>query len=340
MITIDGAQGEGGGQILRSSLSISMCFNQAVCIENIRSGRNKPGLLRQHLACVKAAKEITKANVEGDELGSEKVIFMPGKIQSGDYHFSIGSAGSTALVFQTVLPALIMADDISNVSFEGGTHNKMAPSFDFIFNSFIPTLNIMGIRAEGQLERYGFYPIGGGKWQAKIWPIKDVKPLSLLHRGEILKREAIACSAKIPEHVVERELKTIQKHCGWSDNELFPQFVNAHGSGNILSLRIKTDLVTEIIEEVGEFGVAAERVARKAIKTLNRYMKVDVPIGDKLCDQLLIPMAITEGGCFKTLNLSQHTLTNISVIEQITGQDIKVKEIDKDCVEICINKRI
>lgn len=340
VIRIDGAQGEGGGQILRSALSLSMCLNQPVSIENIRSGRNKPGLLRQHLTCVKAAQAITQADVEGDQLGSQCVLFKPGKIQAGGYRFSIGTAGSTALVFQTVLPALLLADDISHVSFDGGTHNKMAPSFDFLFESFVPVLKTMGMHIEGQLERYGFYPHGGGQWQTKIQPLKNIEPLNLLSRGVLEKRKAVACSARIPKHVIERELETIQKHCDWPENELHREFVNAYGPGNILSLRIKSRFVTEVIEEVGEFGLPAERVARKAIKTLKRYMDAEVPVGDKLCDQLLIPMVIGEGGCFKTLKPSQHTLTNIDVIRQMTGHKVEIKEIERDCVEIRINKRI
>jgi len=174
---IDGSFGEGGGQILRTSLSLSMCIGTPVRIENIRAGRRKTGLLRQHLACVRASKEICGAKVIGDELGSSTVEFHPGAIKSGTYDFAIGSAGSTSLLFQTVLPALLMADAESTVSFSGGTHNDLAPSFDFIKYSFIPTLKLIGIDIEAELHAYGFMPHGGGKWTAKIQPMTEAQPL-------------------------------------------------------------------------------------------------------------------------------------------------------------------
>ena len=161
MKIIDGSQGEGGGQILRSTLALSMCTGTPVRIENIRAGRRKPGLLRQHLACVRASKEITNAKVIGDELGSSAVEFRPGEIKAGTYEFAIGSAGSTSLVFQTVLPALLMADKQSVVSFSGGTHNDLAPSFDFIQHCFIPALASINLDIKAELNAYGFMPIGG-----------------------------------------------------------------------------------------------------------------------------------------------------------------------------------
>jgi len=159
MKVIDGSQGEGGGQILRSTLTLSMCTGTPVRIENIRAGRRKSGLLRQHLACVRASKEISNANVIGDELGSSTIEFRPGKIQAGTYDFAIGSAGSTSLLFQTVLPALLMADRESTVSFSGGTHNDLAPSFDFIKHCFIQALKTINLDVDAELEAYGFMPI-------------------------------------------------------------------------------------------------------------------------------------------------------------------------------------
>jgi RNA 3'-terminal phosphate cyclase (ATP) len=140
MKTIDGSQGEGGGQIFRTSLTLSMCLGIPIKIINIRAGRNKPGLLRQHLCCLRAAEEICQATVEGAAFGSTSVTFTPGAIGAGNYRFSIGSAGSTTLVFQTILPALLLAEASSTVTLEGGTHSGMAPSFDFIEQSFVPQL--------------------------------------------------------------------------------------------------------------------------------------------------------------------------------------------------------
>ncbi|MDM3871709.1 RNA 3'-terminal phosphate cyclase [Porticoccus sp. W117] len=338
MITIDGSQGEGGGQIFRTSLTLAMCLGKSVCIENIRAGRNKPGLLRQHLTCLRAAQGICNAQVSGDAMGSSRVTFEPGKVKSGSYHFAIGSAGSTTLVFQTVLLPLLLADDISELTLEGGTHNGMAPSFEFIERCFLPIINKMGCHVEVELERYGFYPAGGGFWKARIQPTKGVKSLDLVKRGEIIKRKAVAISARVPEHVTERELAQVQKKCYWSESELTQKLVNSAGPGNLLSLQVASEAVTEVFESVGERHVSAERVAGRAMKDMKRYLEADVPVGEHLADQLVLPMALGNGGCFRTLQPSQHLLTNIDVIKQMTGVNISLKELKKDYWEVFVDK--
>ena len=162
-IEIDGSFGEGGGQILRSSLTLSMITGRAFRIKNIRAGRAKPGLMRQHLTCVRAAAEMSGARVKGAEIGSQSLVFEPGAIKGGVYDFSIGTAGSTMLVLQTVLPALLMADAKSSVTLRGGTHNMNAPPYDFIEKAFFPVLRQMGAQVEASLKTYGFHPAGGGE---------------------------------------------------------------------------------------------------------------------------------------------------------------------------------
>ncbi len=209
MIKIDGSTGEGGGQILRSSLALAMCTGQAVHIVNIRIKRKKPGLMRQHLTAVQAAQQICNAEIEGDRIGSTELRFKPGPVQAGKYSFSIGTAGSTSLVFQTLLPGLLSAGAHSHLTLEGGTHNPMAPPFDFIEQSFLPLLQRMGAKIEVNLQRYGFYPAGGGVWTAKIEPIKQLKPLHLTKRGELLEHKATAVCAGLPGHIAHRELTTV-----------------------------------------------------------------------------------------------------------------------------------
>jgi RNA 3'-terminal phosphate cyclase (ATP) len=164
MLTIDGAMGEGGGQILRSSLALSIITGTAITIENIRAKRDKPGLRRQHLTAVLAAAEICEAKVEGAHVGSGNLTFAPSKLKPGDYHFDIGSAGSTTLVVQTVLPPLVLASEPSRLLLKGGTHNVHAPPFDYLERVFVPLINRMGPHVHVQLERYGFFPAGGGRF--------------------------------------------------------------------------------------------------------------------------------------------------------------------------------
>ena len=180
---IDGSQGEGGGQILRSSLALAMCTGTPIRIENIRAGRKKPGLMRQHLMCVLASQAVCGAKVEGAELRSTQLTFEPGEIKPGDYEFAIDTAGSTCLVFQTVLPALMMAEGVSTLKLSGGTHNMMAPSFDFIKRSFLPVMQSMGIDVSVTLDAYGFFPSGGGEWLATIKPASEVGTLALSERS-------------------------------------------------------------------------------------------------------------------------------------------------------------
>ena len=199
MIALDGAQGEGGGQILRSALSLSMITGQPFTITGIRAGRAKPGLLRQHLTAVKAAAEICRATVEGAELGSQRLLFRPGTVRGGDYRFAIGSAGSCTLVLQTVLPALWFADGPSRVEVSGGTDNPSAPPADFIRRVLEPLLAKMGIHQQTTLLRHGFYPAGGGVVATEVSPVASFNTLQLGERGNIVQMRGEVESENITE---------------------------------------------------------------------------------------------------------------------------------------------
>lgn len=328
-MVIDGALGEGGGQIFRSSLTLAMSLKQPVVIKNIRAGRSKPGLLRQHLACLRAAQNICDADVVGDELGSMEVMFSPGKVKAGNYCFAVGSAGSTTLIFQTLLLPLAFADSVSDIYFQGGAHNGFAPSYDFIESCFLPVMTKIGFKVDIELEQYGFYPAGGGAWKVRIHPTRELSRLSLLERGALRSQLAIATSSHIPAHITRRELLQVQKKCLWSVDQLQQRLVDSVGPGNIVSLRVESQNITEIIEAVGEKSLTAERVAGRAIKALKAYLNTDAPVGEYLADQLLLPMVLAKGGEFITLAPSQHFLTNVEVIRQFTGVNIRVvKEND------------
>ena len=189
-VHIDGSQGEGGGQILRSSLALSLLTGRPLVIENIRSGRRKPGLMRQHLTAVRAAVEISSGEVEGDEIGSQLLRFQPGEVCPGAYSFAIGTAGSTTLVLQSVLPALLCADGPSELRFEGGTHNPLAPPFDFLERAYLPLVERLGPRLEVCLERPGFFPAGGGCFSLKVTPARTLGALELIEPGPLIERRS------------------------------------------------------------------------------------------------------------------------------------------------------
>jgi len=202
---LDGAQGEGGGQILRTALSLSLCTGTPFRIRNIRGGRKRPGLMRQHLTAVEAAAEICGAEVAGARVGSQALSFAPGRIRGGEYRFSIGTAGSCTLVFQTLLPALLRADRASRVELNGGTHNPMAPPFHFLERAFLPLLRRMGAEVSLELERFGFYPAGSGRFVAQVAPAPSLVPFDLEGRGEPLRAYAEGFSAALPIHIAHRE---------------------------------------------------------------------------------------------------------------------------------------
>lgn len=329
MKVVDGSYGEGGGQIFRTSLTLAMYLGEPVRIKNIRAGRKKPGLLRQHLACLNAAKEISGAEVEGDYLGSQDVTFMPGCINGGSYEFAVGSAGSTTLIFQTVLLPLLAASETSTLTLSGGTHNGMAPSYEFLTKSFLPIMRSMGGDIQTQLERYGFYPAGGGLWQAVIRPNTRLKHLSLRYEDEGRSVKAVAMSNKIPRHVAQRELNQVALMCKLKEEDLEIRNVNAVGPGNMVSVQLDRGGFVNVFDAFGQKSVSAEKVADKSIRMLQLFEQAKVAVDEHLADQLILPLICGKGGEFTTTDPSQHLLTNIAVAEKFVGNRIELSKIDE-----------
>jgi RNA 3'-terminal phosphate cyclase (ATP) len=335
MITIDGSFGEGGGQILRTALGLSLFTGQPFRIEKIRAGRKNPGLLRQHLTAVNAAAKIGQAEVAGAIIGSTQLTFAPGRIASGDYEFAVGTAGSATLVLQAILPALLVSDEQdqqtrqqTRLTLEGGTHNPFAPPFDFLARAFLPLLGRMGARVEARLERYGFYPAGGGRVEITITPAQKLERLELNERGEILNRRATALVAHLSRNIAERELNVVRRKLSWPQEWLKNESVtNSPGPGNIVMLEIESDNLTEVFTGFGERGVAAEAVADQAVVTARRYLASDVAVGEHLADQVLLPMAIGGGGSFTTVPPSRHTTTNIEIIRKFLDAEIRTEQM-------------
>lgn len=323
MILIDGSYGEGGGQILRTSLALSLVTGKPFRIERLRAGRKTPGLLRQHLTAVKAATEIGRAEVTGASVGSCELTFAPKAVVPGEYAFAIGTAGSTSLVLQTVLPALLSASAPSVLTLEGGTHNPFAPPFDFMEKAFLPLLSRMGPQIKAELECPGFYPAGGGRARFTINPANSLAPLDLRERGEIRARRAKALVANLPPSIAERELAVIGQMLSWNNEWLQPEVVhNSCSPGNVVSILIESEHLTEVFTGFGERGIMAEAVADKVVREARRYLASEAAVGEYLADQLLIPMALAGGGAFTTCRLSRHALTNIEIIHQFL--DVKI----------------
>jgi len=317
----------GGGQILRSALSLSMITGQPFRLTHIRGKRSKPGLMRQHLTCVKAAAEISNGSVDGAELGSTEIIFHPGEIAAGDYHFAIGTAGSTTLLAQTLLPALWKAEGETKLTLEGGTHNPLAPPMDFLTRVYLPMLGKMGITIDGKLERYGFSPAGGGKIVFSIPGNQTPTQLELLERGEEVGRRIHALGALLRSEILEKESKALCKSLDWPENIQWQEATeNSDCSGNVLAAEVEFTNVIERASSFGAFGKRSSKVAHEVSTMMQNYLGSGAPVGRCLADQLLLPMALAGGGTFKTMSPSNHVVTNAAVIEKF----LPVKCIDKD----------
>ena len=335
IIELDGSQGEGGGQILRSALTLSMCTGYPIQIKNIRAKRKKPGLMRQHLTAVQAASAISAAKVEGAIVGATELKFVPGVIKGGDYRFSIGTAGSCTLVLQTILPALLTASQDSHISLNGGTHNSMSPPFHFLQRAFVPLLTRMGAGVELELHRYGFYPAGGGEISLQVKAGRQLAPLYLDSRGERVNAYAESFFAGLPAHIAERELAVVKKHMTWSDDQLLMRGLDRNqGPGNALLITLGYEQVTEVFTGFGEKGVSAETVAKSAIKAARHYMASQATVSHFLADQLLLPMALAGGGCFIATDWSLHAATNAEVIRQFLPIDIHTEKMASGDVRV------
>lgn len=335
MIRIDGGAGEGGGQVLRSALSLSMATGRPFAIDRIRAGRAKPGLMRQHLAAVKAAAEISGATTRGAEIGSTDLAFEPGAVRPGDYVFNIGSAGSTSLVLQTVLPPLAQAGASSRVTIQGGTNNFAAPPFEFIERAYLPLLRRMGYEIEASLTRPGFYPAGGGEIVVDIRHAREARVLYLHERGACVSRRAEAIVANLPYAIACREAETLRSLLGWpADCTRALTESRAKGPGNVVLATIAFEHVTEVFVAFGRIGASAETVAAECANEAKAYLAGAHPVGRRLADQLLLPMALGAGGAFDTVRASRHTQTNVAVINAFLREKIALRDQSEGVVRV------
>ncbi|HSD88255.1 MAG TPA: RNA 3'-terminal phosphate cyclase [Kofleriaceae bacterium] len=325
-VDIDGSRGEGGGQILRTSLSLSIITGRKLRMKRIRAGRKKPGLQRQHIACVEAAARLCNATTTPLEVGAQDLVFTPGPAEGWptDLHVDIGTAGSTTLVVQTILvPALTATHPIRAV-ITGGTHNPLAPPFEFLDRVFLPALRAMGADAMLTLEKRGFMPNGGGRIVVETKPSK-LGRIELVEGGRVIARKATAIVASLPSHVGDRELAVAQERLDHPQCELleFPK----DGPHNVFMVEVELSSgARELVTSHGRKGYPAEDVADDALDDLEDFLEAGVPVGEHLADQLLLPMAVAGGGRFRTMApLSQHALTNIDTIREFLDVPIRVE---------------
>jgi RNA 3'-terminal phosphate cyclase (ATP) len=339
-IFIDGSTGEGGGQILRTSLALSCITGKRLHIENIRSARRNPGLAKQHLCCVQAACRICEGKSEGAEQGSIVLDFHPGDIRSGKFDFDIGSAGSASLVIQTVLPALFLADKPSTVTVTGGTHNPMAPPFDFLSETFLPAISSAGFKSNCRLIKHGFFPAGGGKMIVNIQPLLKLvsgsyQVIDICQPNREFQINARIYTARLPFHIAKRQEKLLRKSNLNIKNIEQIGVTDSDGPGNAVCIRLRGYERTTAFTAFGIRGKPSEKVTGEVVNLAKHFIESGAAVDHFLADQLLIYMAITNGGCYTTNKISTHTQTNMEVIKKFLPVDFVIEQQGKHFRIMC-----
>jgi RNA 3'-terminal phosphate cyclase (ATP) len=321
MIEIDGSYGEGGGQVLRTALSLSCLFRKPFRIFNIRKGRGKPGLMPQHLTAVRAAGLISGADVKGDKQGSTELLFLPNAVKHGSFFFDIGTAGSTMLVLQTLLPALLFSEGRSRVTLKGGTHVPFSPSFHYVEGTFLRMLEQLGIRVSLTIESYGFYPKGGGMVKAEVFPSKDIRPLNIEERGQIIRLSGYSGVANLPLSIAERQQKAMMQRIS-SEVRSVPFEVDllsvpSIGQGTFTYLHAELEHSLAGFGSLGERGKKAEVVGAEAADEFLRYYQSGMAFDEHLPDQIALYLSLfKERSVFTTSRITQHLMTNLWCISQ------------------------
>jgi len=333
LIQLDG--GGGGGQMLRTALSLAMVTGQAFWMTNIRGQRRKPGLMRQHLTCVRAACEISGGTADGAEIGSTELVFRGGEVRGGSYQFAIGTAGSTSLLLQTLLPALWSAKEPSTLRLEGGTHNPLAPPADFIKRVFLPAMEKLGARAELRLVQAGFAPVGGGVIECEVQPCEKLGQIEWMERGELREKSIRVPVRDLSLSIAGRVLDAALAAYPCEDAKVVA-LPEGPGRGVACFVEAGFDHGYELCATFGEHGTSSEKVGRRAAKMMNDFIGNGAAVGRHLADQLLLPMALAGGGRFTTMPPDRHVVTNIAVIEKFLPVKISGEKGDGGVCEVSV----
>lgn len=332
MVRIDGSFGEGGGQILRTSLALSCVLGRPMEITNIRTARKKPGLQPQHRTAVLAAASIAGAEVQGAELSSTTLEFRPNRTTGGTYRFDVaekkGSAGSASLVLQTILLPLCFADQASLVTVKGGTHVPWSPSFHYLQSIVAPLLSRLGVHAGFSIQSWGWYPIGGGQVSARIAPSRALRPLIAVDRGRLLRVTGISAISNLPHHIASRQRDRARAVLNSQGIDASIEVLSAPsaGKGSFLFLAAEFERLTAGFGGLGAIGKRAEEVADEACDEFLSHLRAQGALDPHLADQVVPWLAFCEGPSeFTTSRVTRHLLTNLWVVRQFMEIEVRVE---------------
>ena len=324
---IDGGQGEGGGQVLRTALTLSVIRGVPVEVHSIRARRNKPGLQPQHLTAVNALAEICGAQVEGAALGSPRLLFAPGAIRAGEYQFDIGTAGSVTLVLQTILVPLALADSPSRIVLTGGTHVPSSPPSHYLSEVWLPVLAEMGLSASFELVRWGFYPKGGGRVHIAIDGGTALRPISMVSRREAARLRGVSAATNLRRGIAERQRDRLLRRVeaeGYQADIAIAE-AESSGPGTFVMVVADTGNMAAGFSALGERGKPAERVADSVVDDLFEFLKTEAACDPHLADQLLVPMVLAGGTSrITTSRVTSHLLTTVAILRQLLGSPVQV----------------
>lgn len=329
MVTIDGSFGEGGGQILRTSLTLSIITGESLRIVNIRANRSQPGLRHQHLQAVKAAAAISGAQVSGAELHSQEIHFRPGPIRAGNYHFKIPTAGAASLVFQTIFLPLSLADKPSQVTLEGGTHVPWSPCYHYLAWQWLPYMRRLGLQGDLALERAGYYPRGGGRIRANVQPGGVVTSLRDVVRAPLRHIRGLSSSSNLPKHIAKRQRDRVVHRLGrhYPLNDIRLKTLLSVGKGTLMLLLAEFENSQACYFSLGKKGKPAERVADEVVDEMQHFLATEGVVDQYLADQLLLPLALSPGiSEICVPKVTTHLRTNAEIISAFLPVRITIEK--------------
>lgn len=321
MLTIEGSDGAGGGQMLRLALALAMATGTAFRIDNIRAGRPKPGLLRQHISCIHAARDIADARLLGDHLGSQSLVFEPRAIKGGSSEHAIGAAATTHVLL-TLLPALLLATSPSRLVLSGGTHVPSAPTTDYLDEILLPLLRRMGVEIELKTIRAGFHPAAGGKVMMRVTPPRRLLPLSIEADEPTTVRRVRAVVANLPFEIAKREVAHALHLLSWPAEVGAAHGLEADGPGNVVAVTVGTSAAAEMFTGFGALGITGEAMVERTVASVRDHLVTRAPVGPHLAEHLLVPMAMAGSGSFVTVEPTAHTRAAIALIEKFLPVEI------------------